>query len=349
MATIRDVAAKANVSRSTVSLVLNDSPLVKKETREHVQKVIEELNYVPNNNARSLSNKVMNSLGMIVLSEHEASRSYDFQYDTGLFSQSILNGISQRLSDTDYNVIIEHYSPGVVGNELPKLIRSRRVDGAFIVGSMYDRDFINRMKAAGIPFVIVGAGTEESECDSVWADVSEGSYLSVEYLVRTGHRKICYLNCPRTFRSNYARVSGVERSVNAMGLDFNYDWIVNCSRISGEGGYLAMKQLWESGARPDSMITANAPIAMGAMRYLHEQNVRVPEDISVIAYEDNVLCGYSIPALTAVNIQKECMGETAAEVLLKRLAEPGKPWEVTKIRPYLVERDSVRSRVQQRE
>ena len=81
------------------------------ETREHVLEVIKQLNYVPNNNARSLSNKMMNSLGVIILSEHEASRSYDFQFDTGLFSQGILNGISQRISDTDYSVVIEHYSP----------------------------------------------------------------------------------------------------------------------------------------------------------------------------------------------------------------------------------------------
>ena len=89
------------------------------------------------------------------------------------------------------------------------------------------------------------------------------------------------------------------------------------------------------------MIAANPPIAMGAMRYLYEQGVTVPKDISVIAYEDNVLCGYSIPALTAVNIQKECMGETAAEMLLKRLEEPERPWEVQRIASYLVERDSV--------
>ena len=341
MTTIRDVAAVANVSRSTVSLVLNNSPLVKKETREHVLEVIREMNYVPNNNARSLSNKVMNSLGVIILSEHGASRSYDFQSDTGLFSQGILNGISQRISDTDYNVNIEHYSPDTAGGRLPKLICNRRVDGAFVVGGMYDRDFIRQVKAAGIPFVIVGAGTEELECDSVWSDVEEGIRLSMKHLAENGHTRICYLNSPKNYRSNYARSSGVRQSAGALGLDFNDDWLVSCSCNSGQGGYQAMKALWESGARPDGMIAANPPIAMGAMRYLYEQGVTVPKDISVIAYEDNVLCGYSIPALTAVNIQKECMGETAAEMLLKRLEEPERPWEVQRIASYLVERDSV--------
>ena len=341
MANIREVAAIAHVSISTVSLVLNNNPLVKAETRERVLEVIKELDYVPNNSARSLRSKVMNSLGVIILSEHEASRSYDFQFDTGLFSQSIINGISQKIFDTDYSMITEHYSPKTTGEQLPKLIRNGRVDGAFVVGNLYNRAFIDRMKSTGIPFVIVGHGKEEADYDSVWADVGEGIHLSMKYLMEQGHRNICYLNCPKDFRSNYVRVSGIEQSVAALGLDFNRDWVISCNRNSGEGGYLAMKQLWESGARPDSVITANAPIAMGVLRYLHEQKVEVPEDISVVAYEDSVLCGYAVPALTTINIQKECMGETAAEMLLERLADPEKPWETRKIHPYLVERDSV--------
>lgn len=344
MANIREVAAIAGVSRSTVSLVLNNSPLVKAETRERVLDVIKELNYIPNNNARGLSNNVMNSLGVIVLSEHEASKSYDFQYDTGLYSTNILTGISSRLADTDYSVVIEHYSQRAAGGELPKLIRNRRVDGAFIVGGLYDQGFIDRMKETGIPFVIIGVGTDEAECDSVWADPGEGVFLSLSYLMKMGHSRIAYINCPKNFRSNYARVSGIERSVKELGMKFDPAWLVNSDHNSGAGGYQAMKTLWESGARPDSVVMANAPIAMGAMRYLYEQKLRVPDDISIVAYEDNVLCGYAVPALTTINIQKEYMGERAAEMLLERLANPAKPWEVVRAKPYLVERDSVSRR-----
>lgn len=341
MATIREVAAKAQVSISTVSLAINSSPLVKPETRERIMEAVEELGYVPNNSARSLRSKVMNSLGVIILSEHEQSSSYDFQYETGLFSQSIINGISRRLFDTDYSLILEYYTPSSADGELPKLIRNARVDGVFIVGNLYDRDFIEQIKSTGLPFVVVGHGKESADYDSVWADVSEGIYLSMEYLMKHGCRNIGYLNCPKNFRSNYARSSAIEQSCVTLGMEFNRDFLVNCEHNSGEGGYLAMKQLWESGLKIDSVIAANAPIAIGALRYLQEQRLSVPEDVSVVAYEDSVLCGYSIPPLSAVNIQKERMGEAAASLLLKRLSKADRPWKTQKIHPYIVERDSV--------
>lgn len=342
MATIREVAALAGVSRSTVSLVLNDSPLVKAETREKVLDVIKELNYVPNNNARSLSNKVMNALGIIVLSEHENSNAYDFCYETGLHSHDIRRGISQRLADTDYSVIIEHYNVNDASGALPKLIRNRRVDGAFVVGGFYTREFYDRMKDTGIPFVIIGAHEEDN--DSVWVDPGEGAYMCLQHLVKTGHKKICYINCPLSFSSNALRVRGIERFIKENDWKFDWNCLTNTEKNTGEGGYMAMKQLWERGIRPDGVAGANGPTVMGAMRFIYEQKLRIPDDISVIGYEDNIMCAYSVPAMTAVNIQKEHMGAKAADMLLDRLAEPGKPVEDFKMQPYLVERDSVRKR-----
>lgn len=339
---IREVATAAGVSRSTVSLVLNDSTLVKKETRERVLEVIQQLGYVPNDNARSLSNRKMNSLGVVILSEHERSRSYDFQYATGLYSASVLNGISAGLSDTDYNLVIEYYTQESAAGELPKVVCKRRVDGVFVVGSPYNREFIAKMKAADIPFVTIGIGMKEEENDSVWADPGKGVYLGFKHMLEMGHTRIAYLNCPKRFSSNYFRAKGIEKNAQELGLEFNYDWLINCHSNNGEGGYQAMKKLWESGARPSGVIGANAAIAVGAMRYLFEQSVYVPKDISFMVYEDNVLCGYMVPALTAVNIQKECMGEKAVEMMLERLASPDKPYMSTEVLPYLVERGSIR-------
>ena len=93
-----------------------------------------------------------------------------------------------------------------------------------------------------------------------------------------------------------------------LGEQLENTWEVQCQTNTGEGGYLAMKDLWESGARPDGLVTAHEAIALGAMRYLHELGIRVPEDVSVTSYETSVLGGYSIPPLTSVNIKKEEMG-----------------------------------------
>ena len=102
-----------------------------------------------------------------------------------------------------------------------------------------------------------------------------------------------------------------------------------------------MQALWESGARPDGLVTAHEPIALGAMRYLYEQGVRVPEDISITSYETSVLGGYSIPPLTSVNIKKEEMGAIAAKMLLERIENPGAPLQKHIIDPELVIRASV--------
>lgn len=105
-----------------------------------------------------------------------------------------------------------------------------------------------------------------------------------------------------------------------------------------------MKKLWESGARPDGIAAANEPIAMGIMRYLYEQKIRIPDDVSVIAYEDSVLGGYATPALTTVNIHKEQMGAIAANLLLKRMEAPERPLESRMVQPQLILRASVAQR-----
>ncbi len=344
MANIRDVAAVAGVSRSTVSLVLNNSPLVKAETREHVLQVIKEMNYVPNNNARSLSNKVMNSLGVIILSEQVDLELDGFKREPGLYSSGILNGISCGLADTDYSVVIERYSYKKSGGELPKLIRNRRVDGAFVIGSLYNREFVEKMKASGIPFCVVGVGLQGTEFDVVWASPEEGVYLCVEHLVEEGHQKIALINCPETFVSHDDRVHGMELAERKLGIRCDRELMVSTESNTGEGGYLAIRKLWEAGHRPDAIVAANASIALGIMRYFHEQNVQVPDDVSVTAYEDNALCSYAYPGLTAVNTQKELCGIKATEVMLERLADPDRPYTIVKIDPYLVKRASVKDR-----
>ena len=112
----------------------------------------------------------------------------------------------------------------------------------------------------------------------------------------------------------------------------------------GKSAYAAFAKFWEAGNRPDAIVGANGQIVIGAMNYLYKQGVRIPEDISVIAYEDSSLCGYCIPALTSVNIRKEDMGFQAAKCLMARIRDPEKEIEHHLTHPYMVYRDSVRAR-----
>lgn len=346
MPTIEDVARRAGVSRSTVSLVINHSPKVKAETRELVEKVISEINYVPNSNARGLSARVTNNLGVVFMQDYLPGTqiSYDNDQHIGLCSFNISNGIMAGLAGTDYGVITERFCSIAAPDELPRMIREKRVDGVFVVGLPFSEQFLPNLQATGIPFVIVGVGSFAEGFDSVYADPGEGTELAVQELVDTGHRNICMMNCSSFLQSHRWRRDGYRRVLEKNGIEYRADWNISAEHNNGHSAYKAFKAFWEAGNRPDAVVAANGQSASGVMRFLYEQGVRIPDDLSVIAYEDSSVCGYATPAMTAVNIRKEELGSLAAQKLIERIRNPEIQPEILSLPPYLVRRGSVRSR-----
>lgn len=347
MATINDVAKRAGVSRSTVSLVINKSPLVKEKTRLLVESVIAEMNYVPNSNARGLSARVTNNIGVIFMQDYllgAAQISYDNDQHIGLCSFNISNGIMAGLEGTYYGVITERFCSISEPEELPRVIREKRVDGAVIVGTPYSDQFLDNMKKTGIPFVVAGIGTLEETVDSIYADPGEGTEMAVKVLMETGHRNICLLNCATRLRSHEWRRQGFLRAMEAWGMEPIEGWNIYSERNNGKSAREAFQKFWEAGNRPDGIVTANGQSATGIMSYLYEIGVRVPDDISIISYEDSSICGYAAPALTSVNVRKEELGIAAVKCLVERIRNPEKELETTVIHPYMVHRDSVKER-----
>lgn len=337
-----DVAKYVGVSRSTVSLVVNGSNRVKEETRIKVLEAINKLGYVPNLNARNLIKKQTNILGVIIIKEDQPCISYEFDYETGLFSYYITNGIPAGLLGTDYGILTEHFCTSTTKDDLPHLIKYNRVDGVIIVGGLFEDVFAEKLLERGIPAVVVGRYC--NMLDSISANVTLGCYMAVKHLIDTGHKRICYINCPLKYLSSFERLRGFEQAIRSYHACLEKKWIINSQYNTGKGGYDAFKSLWESGVRPDGIAAANEPIAMGIIRYLYEQKIRIPDDISIIGYEDSVLGGYSTPALTTINISKEYMGEKSTELLLRRIKKPDIPIEHLTIVPHLVIRDSVKQR-----
>ena len=339
MVTIIDVANYAGVSKTTVSAVLNNGPHVKEETRRRVEEAVKVLGYVCNNNARGLRKRETKCLGVIVAVESRDIHTYEFNFEVGQFGYAVANGIPDGLADSDYGLITEQYCPREMAGELPSIIKNARVDGVFLVGSLFDEDFLTKLDALKIP--AVGVGTSYDSIDCVFPDIAKGMRLQVEELARNGAQQIAMVNCPPEFANAKMRVKGWNQAISSFRGNLKETWEIQCQTNTGEGGYLAMKDLWESGARPDGLVTAHEAIALGAMRYLHEQGIRVPEDISVTSYETSVLGGYSIPPLTSVNIKKEEMGAIAAHMLLNRMDHPDTPLQKCIMDPELVVRGSV--------
>ena len=347
MVTIYDVAKYASVSKSTVSLVINNSPLVGEATRKKVLQAISDMNYIPNSNARGLSVKTTNCIGVAVMAEETPVISYDFDQHVGLCSYNISSGIFSALMDTRYGVIMERFCSVDNPGELPDVVRNRRADGLIIVGAPYDRKMLERLREQRFPLVMAGVDSYEEGVDSVYADPGEGVRLGMDYLAEQGYREALLINCPRTTPSSFTRLDAYISSAAAHGFTVRPEWIVNCERNTGQSAYDRMKACWEAGIRPRAIIAANGHLAIGAMRYLNERHVRVPEQVSVIGYEDSSLSGYAIPALTSVNIHKELMGQKAAEFLLRRLKHSNAEPNYFVAPAELVRRDSVIPAAQQ--
>lgn len=339
MVTILDVARYAGVSKSTVSLVINNSPLVKEETKLKVEEAIHKLGYVCNNNARGLRKRETKCLGIIVAIESKTEQTYEYNYETGLFSYNITNGIPVGLVDTDYGLLTERYCAAEAGGELPTIVKNGRIDGIFLVGGLFEDSFIEELLKRGIPTVAVGKYYKQIDC--IYPDVRKGTSDEVSHLIESGHKKIAFINCPMTYSASKARSAGFQDACERYGEQVTETWETHCQQNTGAGGYEAIKVLWESGVRPDAIATANEPIALGVMRFLYEKGIRIPDDISISSYEDSVLGGYATPALTTVNIHKEQMGTLAAGMLLRRIEDPDKEIESVSIEPKLVIRSSV--------
>ena len=348
MVTIWDVAERAGVSKSTVSLVLNNSPRVRAETREKVLHAIDILKYAPNSNARNLQRRNNNSIGIIhvLRTSRDKSEKYGWDHGLELFSHDVEDGIFEAIMecDTDMSVIIEHFNIQEKPHEMPRILRECRVDGAILIGGFDKLSELKYIEDIKVPSVLVTSSLEINGIDTVMHDPALGSKIAYKKLFETGHRKICLLNIPKSYRVWSMRVEGARAAANEAGCTLNEELLVSVEHNTAHSAYQAMNELLEKGAEFDAVLAADNELAMGALRCFHEHGLRVPEDVSMICYEDSALCGNFSPAITAVNIQKNIIGRKALNYLLERLQNPKLPTRSTAVEPYLVMRDSVQDR-----
>ena len=348
MVTIWDVAKAAGVSKSTVSLVVNNSPLVKQETREKVQAVIKAMRYVPNYNARSLIKKNNNCIGIIhtLRNDRLLKQAYGWNYGLEQFSRDIEDGIFEAVvdMDSDLSVVKEHFHFSCGSEERPKLLRNHRVDGAIVVGGFSVTDVREALKDVEEPLVLVTSEQNIQGADTVFHDPVTGSYLAVREFIETHHRHICLMNCPQGLSVWPKRIKGMRKAAEEFGFPLEEDLLLSVDHLTAESAYQKFSSLLDSGRRPDAVLAANNEVALGVLRCLYEWGLRVPEDVSIICYEDSSLCGNLYPPLSAINIQKELIGRTALGFLLDRIHQPKLPARSVIIEPHLTRRGSVKDR-----
>ena len=193
------------------------------------------------------------------------------------------------------------------------------------------------MKKTNIPVAVVGSSN--INFDSVITDHYKSAYEMTERLIRTGHKRICFIDCPIQYFSYIDHQQAFYDCLTNYGI--MGCWYINSIHNTGESGYEAIKKLWQQGIRPDAVVGANGMLMMGAVRFLSNQGVRLPEDMSLIVHEDSILTSYAVPPISGMNVQKELMGGKACELLLQRLETPNISRRCEVVPPYFVDRGSV--------
>ncbi len=309
--TIRDIARIANVSRSTVSLVLNNSDKVSEKTRKKVLAIIKKVGYHPNYIARSLVSKKSYTIGVIV-----PKISHLF---TDLFFAETISGIIDTLQSKKYDVMLQVADEEYIKSKAYfKIFKEKRVDGGIFVGNLNTDYYIKEVVDAHYPVCLVNNSI--LGISRVVADNVTGTYEALEHLVKLGHRRIGFIKGLDEVTAGVDRYLGFKWAREKFGLDKDENLIV-FGNFSEQSGYEAMKQLLNLKPLPTAVFASNDMMAIGAMKAIKEARLKIPEDISVIGADNNILSKYVEPKLTTIDQQMYLMGQKAVELMFEIINE----------------------------
>ena len=314
MSTISDVAQRAGVSTMTVSRVLNDSGHVSATTRMNVQQAIADLGYVPNALARQLRSKQTKTLALVV---SDISNPFFTTIARGVEDAAGTRGFTVMYCNTDESEEEEA--------KYLRVLVERQVDGILLVPARSSAESLRLLRAHHVPVVAIDRRLRSRHVTCVRTDSEAGAYALTRHLVDLGHRRIAVLSGRREISTSHDRVAGARRALHEAGLHLP-DELVRFGGFNfgpmnqADGHHMALEVLGAAGGPPTAVFCANNFIAFGAMRALRELGLAIPEDISVVAFDDLPEGWVSEPFLTVAAQPAYEIGHRAAEILLARLA-----------------------------
>lgn len=326
--TIKEIAKMAGVSATAVSFVINGRPGVSEETRQKVQKIIDETGFRPNLNSRKLLfNKSYNVCMMINPASSPFEDLFYFEITRGILNKSRQHGYSITISDLAY-----------AQEDLPDLVYTGDTDGIIFMQDISDA-LTNKAIATEIPFVVVDSHILSGAVTSVNPDYCDAAYTAASHLIGQGHRDIAMISSSVVKQFRAQTLEGFLRAMRKNGIAPKPEFTDICVSNEQEA-YEAAKRLFSGSMRPTAVLCTVDIFAIGAMRCAKEMGLRVPEDVSFIGIDDILLARYTEPALTTIGIDKVKMGELAMELLLQKMA--GEKAESVSLPMELVVRDSVK-------
>jgi LacI family transcriptional regulator len=328
MATMKQVAERAGVSTSTVSHVINNTRVVSADVRQRVLAIIAEMRYIPSAVARSLKNDKTHTIGMMIPN------------NSNPYFAELIQGIEDAAFKVGYNIILcNAYDDPKKQAAYLRVLIEKRIDGLILVASGADDELGRLLRDQAIPIVVVDREVAGVEADFIEADHEKGGYLATQYLIALGHRDIACVSGPTDLPPSRARVGGYLRALKEAGLKFRLDYLVR-SDFTSQGGFLAFQQLLALKQRPSAVFASNDLMAIGGICAASEAHVRVPDQLSVIGYDDIALASYSTPRLTTMAQPKYEMGQLITNVLIDRIMGGDLPLRRELLQTRLVVRQS---------
>jgi LacI family repressor for deo operon, udp, cdd, tsx, nupC, and nupG len=316
--TMKDVAARAGVSIKTVSRVVNNQGEVSDETRQRVQRTIEELGYKPNIVARSLITGKTNTIALLV-AEIETP-----------FLLRVQRGIEPMAREHNYNVILLSVSDTADEVKGLEVMRQQRVDGVILnsISLQQDNSHILDFCRTGIPLVAVNRyGLDDSVPQIIWDDET-ASTEAVLHLVRLGHRRIAHIGGPLDRHSSHCRLRGYKRGLEQTGLVCQDRFILH-GDYRYPSGYKATISLLEIDPPPTAIFVANDVMAVACLAAVQRSGQRVPDDVALIGVGDEIFTRYTTPTLTTISLPTAEAGRQAAVMLLAQIND--EPLSETKV------------------
>ncbi len=306
--TIKDIAKQTGVSHSTVSRALSGNSLISEETTRRIRKAAKEMGYQPHAAARSLKTNQTKVIGVIVNS-----------IDDPFFSE-ILFGIEDAAQAAGYSLFIasSQYDPERE-QRIVQTMMEQRTDGVIICSSSFSADKGRQLLAVGFPVVVVNYKAQENFDYSIYHDDVDGSQQITRHLLDLGHEKIAYLGNSRSGRTSSDRLSGFKKEMKKAGLQVPAEYFFEVDGSDPELGKIGLNYFMRRSASPTAIICFNDMVAIGVLQACREQNIRVPEDLSVTGFDNITFSAYTSPPLTTLDQPKYSIGNEAAELLLDLL------------------------------
>ncbi|MCU9615032.1 LacI family transcriptional regulator [Caldibacillus lycopersici] len=332
--TIKDVAKKANVSPATVSRVIADSSSISEKTKKKVRKVMEELGYYSNYNARVLVQKNTQTIGIVM--KHSASHTLN-----NPFFPEVLRGISSLCYKHEYSIsLTTGETEEDIYEEVVRMVRSRRVDGVIVLYSKINDKVVPFLLESDFPFVVIGKPlSDTNRIMYVDNDNIQAAKEATEYIITRGHEKIGFIGGDPNFQVVRDRLNGFQQAVNDhhLALDESYEKYFQFNQVQATQIVQAFLRMPKP---PTAFVITDDINALLVMLTLRDLNINVPEEISIISFNNTIISKLATPPMTSVDTQTYQLGFESAKCLLELINTPNIFKKSVIIPTIIIERDT---------